>query len=338
MSAVPVVAPTYPLALTPAAQQAADVDPRMVLQRWFAGLGHEARRKYKRCLTQFAAWAATDVDPNPEAAMRILIGAGRAPARGLAMGFRQSLEEADKSSATVASAMSALASCVTAARLAGLCEWHLEKVAPKVEQRHDRSGPPRHEVELLLARIDEECEGDPGHRKTRHAIRDAALVRLLHNAALRRFEALGLRIQDVQLDHPDGPRVLPLRKGHKERQPMLVGNRAAESLRRWLEIRGTTEPTAWLFVRLHLAKDATTDGPLSGESLRCMLQRRAKAAGVRAAVRPHGLRHSAATHCARNASLAALKRLGGWTTLSSPARYLDSDDRDRQQAVSVVEV
>jgi integrase len=54
-------------------------------------------------------------------------------------------------------------------------------------------------------------------------------------------------------------------------------------------------------------------------------------------VRPHGLRHSAATHCARNASLAALKRLGGWTTLSSPSRYLDRDDKDRRTALAVVE-
>lgn len=93
----------------------------------------------------------------------------------------------------------------------------------------------RHQVEQLLAHLDELAAGGDAR-----AVRDVAIVRLLHGAAFRRFEALGLRVADVQLEHPDGACVWPLRKGHRERERMLIGPLAAESLRRWLAIRGTT--------------------------------------------------------------------------------------------------
>lgn len=334
MSALPVTPSPLSLlpALSPAARAAADIDPRTVLERWYASLGPAAVRKYRLALRQFSTWATNEPDPEPELALRVLVDAGRAGARGMVCAWRDELLRAGKASATVAGLTSALASIVTAARLAGLVEWGLEKVAPKVEQRHDRSGPPRHQVEQLVEHLaDDAAKGDP------FAIRDLAIVRLLHGAALRRFEVTGLRLADVQLDHADGPRVTPLRKGHKEREPMLVGPMAAESLRAWLAIRGTTNPLAPCFVRLHAQGDPHTAGPLSGEAVRLMLRSRASQAGLRAPCRPHGLRHAAASHCARNASLAALKRLGGWTTLSSPARYLDRDDRDRRTALQVVE-
>lgn len=306
------------------------MDCRAIVSRWFAGIGAAARSKYSLALRKFEVWATGSTDPQPERCLRLLVDAGRVGARQLALGWRADMEARGRASGTIAGMMSALASLVTAARLCGLVEWHLEAIAPKVQPRHDRSGPPRHEVELLLARIDDEAAtGDP------HAIRDAAIVRLLHGAALRRFEVVGLRLCDVQLDHTGGPRVLPLRKGKREREPMLIGPMAAESLRRWLAIRGEVAPDAPVFVRLHAA--ASDDGPLSGEAVRLMLRSRAKRAGVRAPCRPHGLRHAAASHCARYASLAALRRLGGWDSLAGPSKYLDQDDRDRLEAVVAVE-
>lgn len=320
--------------LSPAAQAASDVDPVKVLERWYASLGPSARRKYRLALNQFATWATGETEPSPDLTLRILVDAGRASARGMVCAWRDKLLADGKATATVAASVSALASCVTAARLAGLCEWAIEKVSPKIEARHDRSGPPRHEVELLLARLDDEVADGP---RVSFAIRDTAIVRLLHGAALRRFEVTGLRLCDVQLEHADGPRLMVLRKGKREREAMLIGPMATESLRKWLAIRGTERSDAPVFVRLHAQRDAENSTALTGEAVRLMLRQRAKRAGVRAIVRPHGLRHSAATHCARNASLAALKRLGGWTTLSSPARYLDQDDKDRRTALSVVE-
>lgn len=153
-----------------------------------------------------------------------MVDAGRVGARQLASGWRDSMLTAGRASGTVAGLVSALASLVTACRLCGSVEWHREAVAPKVEPRHDRSGPPRHQVEQLLAHLDEQAAAGDGR-----AARDVAIVRLLHNAALRRSEVVSLRWPlDVQIEHSDGPTVLPKRKGKRERQPMGVGRRAAE--------------------------------------------------------------------------------------------------------------
>jgi site-specific recombinase XerC len=260
--------------------------------------------------------------------MRLLCAAGRVGARQLALGWRQAMEDDGLASGTIVGRLSSLASLVTACRLCGTVDWALEKISPRIEPREDRSGPPRHEVERLVQHLEE--AGD------RFAVRDLAIVRLLHGAALRRNEVVSLRIMDAQLDHADGPRVMAKRKGKKEREAMLIGKLAANSLRDWLDVRGEVEPTAAVFCRIHAAPDNPQQ--LTGEAVRCMLRSRAKQAGLRAPCRPHGLRHSAASHCARHAPLAALKRLGGWTTLTSPSRYIDRDDRDRLTALNVVEV
>jgi integrase/recombinase XerD len=335
MTALPTVNLESRLALLPRLTQAAaaalDTDASEILRRWFAGLGSSARTKYGQALRQFATWATGDQDPAPDATLRLLVDAGRVGARQMAIGWRDSLLAAGKASGTVAGLVSALASLVTACRLCGLVEWHLESIAPKVEPRHDRSGPPRHQIEQLLAMLDElAATGD------RRAARDVAIVRLLHNCAFRRNEVSTLRMQDLDMQHADGPRVLALRKGHKERQPMAIGRKAAESLAAWLAVRG--DHPGPVFHRVRGLQDAATAGPLSGEAIRQMLRQRAREAGCRATFRPHGMRHSAATHAARNGSLATLKALGGWKSLSAPARYLDDAGRDRQTAIVLVEV
>ena len=317
--------------LSAVASRALDADPRELLSRWFGGLGESARRKYSLALRSFVSWASQHDNPAPEDALRILVGAGRVGARNLVLGWRDEMLATGKATGTVAGLVSALSSLVAAARMAGLCDWGLEKVSPRVEPRHDRSGPPRHEVERLLEFLDTRASAGEAR-----AARDAAIVRLLHNAAFRRSEVVGLRFPcDLLLDHPEGPAVHALRKGYRERQQMLIGRLAAASVRLWIESRG--DWSGPLFHRLHAAGDQEDLGHLSGEAVRLMLRQRAKQAGCGAACRPHGLRHTAASHAARQGSLASLKALGGWKTLSAPAHYLDLCNRDREQAIGIVE-
>lgn len=221
-----------------------------------------------------------------------------------------------------------MTSCIGALRDAGVIEWSIERVSPRVEQRHDRSGPRRHEIEQLVEHI----EGDA----TISGTRDAAITRLLHDAALRRNEVVGLDIEHVALDRDTGPAVNVLRKGSKERVWLLIGVKAAQALRQWLDSRGTTDGKAPVFVALGRARKPAV-GRLHGESVRQMLRSRAKKCGVRSAVRPHGMRHASATFVAQHGSLAQLKRLGGWKSLSSVSRYLDNVDEDRRKGMAIVE-
>jgi integrase/recombinase XerC len=165
------------------------------------------------------------------------------------------------------------------------------------------------------------------------AARDVAILRLLAACAMRRAEVVGLRLDDVQLDRDGGPIVMAKRKGNRERVPVLVSTNTAESLRRWLAARPEGGP--WLFARLDRADDSL---PLGGESVRRMLAVRAREAGVRGPVRPHGCRHAAAGAVARRGSLAELRAIGGWRSLSAVEHYLDDRQQEREAALRITDL
>jgi integrase len=54
-------------------------------------------------------------------------------------------------------------------------------------------------------------------------------------------------------------------------------------------------------------------------------------------VRPHGLRHSAATEVARHGSLDELMSLGGWKSFSAAQVYLDQRVDQRRRALALVD-
>ena len=315
-------------ALRPAAAQALDVEPAELVARWLAALSPSARRAYRRSLARFTGWALEDA-AEPVAGLRLLVGLDAGRAGELVRRWRDELAASGLASGSVAGYVAALASLVSAARRAGLVSWRLEGVAPKVEPSQDRSGPRRGDVERLVACIDDAAE-----RGDRYAVRDAAVVRLLYAAAMRRAEVVGLRVEDFEATSDVGPVVRPRRKGRKARSAVLVTERTAAAIEAWLAVRG--REAGPLFVRL---KGRRSDsGALNGESVRRLLTAWAKRAGLRGPCRPHGLRHSSATTCAKRGSLAELLALGGWASLSAARRYLDSHDEDRQAALRLVDV
>lgn len=337
MTALPIPSTPAPLRrldaaeLSEAARRACDTSPQEIISRWLAGLSEAAVWKYRQSLRGFAAWALERADERPETALRLLVEAGCGPAHEMVAAWRDWLLGKGLAPSTVAGQVTGLASLVKACRRAGLVAWRLEGLAPRPEKREDRSGPPRHEVERLVACLDDRAAaGDP------KAIRDAAIVRLLHNAGMRRGEVVGLRFpEDVQLDAQDGPTVRPKRKGKREREPVLIGKRAGDALAAWVQVRGP-EPGPLLF-RLDRARGGART-PLTGDAVRIMLRARAAQAGLRSPCRPHGLRHSAATSVAHRGTLAELMAMGGWSSLSAAQNYLDRRAEERQRAVSMVEV
>jgi integrase/recombinase XerD len=114
-------------------------------------------------------------------------------------------------------------------------------------------------------------------------IKHRAMLMLIYSAGLRRSELLHLRIGDIDMNR----NVVFIRggKGRKDRQSVL-----GQSLNPLLtEYLGKYHPNFWLF-----------EGPggsrYSESSLRQILHRAVKKAGVRKHVRLHMLRHSFATH------------------------------------------
>jgi integrase/recombinase XerD len=141
---------------------------------------------------------------------------------------------------------------------------------------------PLADIERIL-----EAAGAPG---TALALRDRALLELLYACGARISEAVGLDVDDLDLETST---VLLRGKGGKERV-VPFGSLARGALeaylvrgRRALSAAGQGTPALFLNAR---------GGRLSRQSAWTVLVRAAERAGVTAEVSPHTLRHSFATH------------------------------------------
>ncbi len=137
-------------------------------------------------------------------------------------------------------------------------------------------------VERLLA-----AAGSPG---TALAMRDRALLELLYGTGARISEAVGLDVDDVELE---SGAVRLMGKGSKQRA-VPVGSYAVEAVSAYLvrarpQLSGVGRSTPALFLNAR-------GGRLSRQSAWSVLRSAAERAGVDGDVSPHTLRHSFATH------------------------------------------
>ncbi len=141
---------------------------------------------------------------------------------------------------------------------------------------------------LSIDEVDQLLAGCPGDDPA--ALRDRALLELLYSTGARISEAVGLDIDDVDIHARS---VLLRGKGGKQRL-VPIGRPAVAALDAYfvrgrpdLARRGKGTPAIFLNAR---------GGRLSRQSAWQVLQDAAERAGITAAVSPHTLRHSFATH------------------------------------------
>jgi integrase/recombinase XerD len=141
------------------------------------------------------------------------------------------------------------------------------------------------EVEALLAAA--------GADETPRALRDRALLELLYGCGARISEAVGLDVDDLDVDPAGSGTVRLLGKGSKERV-VPVGSYAREAASAYLvrgrpalAASGSGSPALFLNAR---------GGRLSRQSAWTVLKAAAERAGLRRQISPHTLRHSFATH------------------------------------------
>ena len=147
------------------------------------------------------------------------------------------------------------------------------------------------------------------------ALRDRALLELFYSSGLRVSELAALRLQQIDLDHGF---IRVFGKGSKERV-VPVGGRACDALKTYL-----------LSGRPHLVKAKTGSefflnnrgGALSRVALWMIVKQQAKRAGITKNVKPHGLRHSFATHLLTGgAALRAIQEMLGHASISTTQIY-----------------
>jgi integrase/recombinase XerD len=145
-------------------------------------------------------------------------------------------------------------------------------------------------------------------------LRDRALLELLYASGLRASEALGLRTEDVNFR---AGYVMVIGKGDRQRL-VPAGARALDWVRRYLTSvrpRQVRRDCPALFLN-------RSGGAMSRQALWGLIRRAARRAGLRAAVSPHTLRHSFASHLLeRGADLRSVQAMLGHVDISTTQIY-----------------
>ena len=147
------------------------------------------------------------------------------------------------------------------------------------------------------------------------ARRDAALVGVLYGSGLRRAEASALDLADLDLE--GGSLAVRHGKGNKARRVYLASG-GAELLAGWLSVRGDGDGP--LFVAV-LKSGKVTQDRLAPQSVRYVLQKRARAAGIKD-FSPHDLRRTFVGDLLEaGADIATVQKMAGHASVTTTARY-----------------
>jgi len=113
------------------------------------------------------------------------------------------------------------------------------------------------------------------------------LVRLLYSSGMRVGELLNLKVKDLNLESNFG--WIRNGKGGKDR-PFIIAHSLKEELQHYLKDK---QPEEWLFV-------GWNNSPYDASSVREILNKAKRKAGIKKNIHPHLLRHSFATHLIQN--------------------------------------
>jgi integrase/recombinase XerC len=262
-----------PAEITPSARETARDTARELVEAFFRGRNANTLRAYRHDLENFAAFLKL---PTVNEAARRLLSSSAGDGNALVLRYRSAMVENRHTPATINRRLSALRALLKLGRMLGFVTWSIEIDRIRSDQYRDTRGPGAPAVAAMLNRV--------LTRRDAKGLRDAAIVRLLFDCALRRGELVAL-----DREHYSAARGLYVRgKGRQERQWITLPLATKSTLEAWLEVRGAAPGP------LFIALDENHRGHrLTGGAVYLIVQQLGADVGVKA--RPHGLRHSAIT-------------------------------------------
>lgn len=254
-----------------------------LLDAFYAGRGANTVKAYRRDHEDFRAFVARqrgleNFADTAERAVRLLLAVEHGQANALALGYRNALVGRRLQPATVNRRLAALRSVVKLGNTLGLVAWSLDVENVDSVAYRDTRGPGRDGVKAMIAQA--------RTRTDAKGLRDTAIVRLLHDVALRRGEVVSL-----DLEHVESRRgaIAVLGKGRTQRERISLPAATRTALEAWIAARGNHPGP--LFHRLDAA--GRGDGRLTGTAVHQIVRSLGAEVGIE--TRPHGLRHSAIT-------------------------------------------
>jgi integrase/recombinase XerC len=311
-----------PVALAPAVSGDV-VDPRALATRAAEVAARqrspETRRTYAAVYRSFAAFLG------PQATADLTPEAVRA--------YRDALEHAGRSPATVAKHLSALR---------GLADAIGADAAMRtVRSARVARGEPRaldHDEWARLLRMPD--------RRARQGKRDLALLHLLGSAGLRRAEAAGLLVSDVdERRRASDPRLrqaiarstswwVTVNYGKRGRtRAVPLDEDALAAIAAWVKVR---PPAATEHLLLSLPRTGQPPRALSTRDVARIVARYAQAAGLPEDRRtPHVLRHTFCTHLADSgADVGVIRELAGHADIRTTTIYTAVNDERLEDAIA----
>lgn len=220
------------------------------------------------------------------------------------------------------------------AAVSSFFKWWVKKKKGRLDNPFDEDLMPQCSRPLPKVMTEDEAElllnARVKHRRHAELLtsRTRAMMEVIYGAGLRRFEACGLDLLDVDL------RNMKVRvrhgKGDKERYSFLT-EPAAEAVRAYLEVRPkyvTASSGAAMFITIK--GDRITPRQLWSEFAR--LRKAAKEDGLTKDIVLHTLRHSFATHLYRRSrNIRAVQKLLGHSSINTTERYTHIEDDELRE-------
>ncbi len=323
----------------------APTDLRRLLVGWLQARTEATRKTYRRDLSDFAAFYAHLAKPTEEDVGAVLIdlfSRSAAEVTAIVLEYRTDLlsrpvwhnrrsrdagrphDREGLAPSTVNRRLSALRSIAKLARATGKFSGSIEVEGIKVRPYRDTLGVGEESyhrlVEALDAKVVEfrETEGGYDWAQYPRAVRDLAILRLLHDACLRRVEVVRLRTIDVIIEHqaivlqPKGP--------VGDTEEWELGEDPWDALVRWMHVRGPEEGALFHGI----GRSPTRHMDVS--TVNKLISARGDELGMR--VRPHDLRHGGITTALdrTNGNVRAVQKLSRHKNIETVMVY---DDRRR---------
>lgn len=242
---------------------------------FFAGRNPRTVAAYREDLDVFRGFVGP---PTLQDAAALLLGRPHGEANALVLAWKADMVERGLAAATINRRLAAVRSLVKLGRTLGLVPWALDVEGVDAQPYRNTRGPGVEAVRRMVSAV--QARGDA------KGVRDAAIIRLLHDLALRRGEVVSLNLEDLDLEEG---RLAVLGKGRTAQVWMTVPPPTLDALNAWLAVRGT-EPGPLFKSFDHAGKGS---GRLTGAGVFNLVRDAGRAVGI--TVRPHGLRHTAIT-------------------------------------------